>query len=135
MVKLGERAELADAPAAGGVGQVFGNKASHTIHASHYADSADSSRFPIQREFKDSAAPALGSELNNVRRGFSSRERAASATQPAQVPARNLLMAKLQYRQRLILRRRFNGRPVVHLGKDLSTFQEFEAGSVAIDEA
>lgn len=30
---------------------------------------------------------------------------------------------------------RFKGRPVVRLGKDLSTFQEFEAESVEIDEA
>lgn len=30
---------------------------------------------------------------------------------------------------------RFKGRPVVRLGKDLSTFQEFEADSVEIDEA
>jgi hypothetical protein len=30
---------------------------------------------------------------------------------------------------------RFKGRPVVHLGKDLSTFQEFEAESVEIHEA
>jgi len=30
---------------------------------------------------------------------------------------------------------RFKGRPVVRLGKDLNTFQEFEAESVEIDEA
>ena len=43
----------------------------------------------------------------------------------------NFVRYKTEAEQQL----RFKGRPIVRLGKDLSTFQEFEAESVEIDEA